>query len=191
MSHEHVPTGSQTVGPFFSIGLSALCRGKIECDHGAGDGVTIRGSVLDGDGQPVPDAVLEIWQASDAAQNKIGNEVRAQHAGNIPLGFGRVATNEKGEFKFTTRKPRARRDADGTVHAPHLVIVVLMRGLLRQLVTRIYFPGEAANANDAVLKIVPADRRGTLLASRTPGHEDELEWDIRLQGERETVFFET
>jgi len=191
MSHVHVPTGSQTVGPFFSIGLSALGREKIECDQVAGDGVTIRGRVLDGDGQPVPDAVLEIWQASDAAQNKSANEARALHSGNIPLGFGRVATNEKGEFQFTTRKPLARRDADGTMHAPHLVIVVLMRGLMRQLVARIYFPGEAANANDAVLKIVPAERRGTLLATRTPGHEDELQWDIHLQGERETVFFET
>jgi protocatechuate 3,4-dioxygenase, alpha subunit len=186
----HVPTGSQTVGPFFSIGLSALCRENIECEHGAGDGVTIRGRVLDGDAQPVPDAMLEIWQASDAAQNESGIEEGVPHVGNNPLGFGRIATNEKGEFRFTTRKPLARRDADATVHAPHLVVVILMRGLLRQLVTRIYFAGEAANADDAVLKIVPAERRGTLLATRTLGPAGELEWNIHLQGERETVFFE-
>src|SRR6266478_5266825 len=92
----HVPTPSQTVGPFFSIGLSALCREQIECGSGEGKRVVIRGRILDGDGQPVPDAVLEIWQASEAAR---GNCSEEQDAGRqkIPAGFARIVTNERGE----------------------------------------------------------------------------------------------
>jgi len=185
----HVPTPSQTVGPFFSIGLSALCREKIECGSGAGQRVVIRGRVLDGDLEPVPDAVLEIWQASEAAGGDCGPGADARRE-KIPNGFGRIATNERGEFQFSTIRPSARRDEDGLMHAPHLAVVLLMRGLLRHLLTRIYFAGEAANDEDAVLQLVPLERRRTLLAE--PSREDtcELSWDIHLQGERETVFFE-
>jgi len=184
-----LPTASQTVGPFFSIGLSALCRESIECAAEEGRRVTIRGRILDGDGEPVPDAVLEIWQIEDVAKQPEPGERNIERA-SLPFGFGRVATNESGEFQFSTKKPAARRDVDGAVHAPHLVVLVLMRGLLRHLLTRIYFAGEPANAEDSVLKLVPAERRQTLLAMAPSGSEDTLLWNIHLQGQRETVFFE-
>ena len=185
-----VPTPSQTVGPFFSIGLSALCRPGIECAGEKGNRVTIRGRILDGDGEPVPDALLEIWQVDDVAKKPYQGEPTIEGTKTLPFGFGRIATNECGEFQFSTRKPAARRDEDGTMHAPHLVVLVLMRGLLRHLVTRIYFAGEAANEEDMVLNLVPAERRETLLAMPSPDSDNDLRWDIHLQGERETVFFE-
>jgi protocatechuate 3,4-dioxygenase alpha subunit len=186
----HVPTPSQTVGPFFSIGLSELCRERIEYASAAGQRVVIRGRVLDGDGKPVPDAVLEIWQASEAARGD-GDPGTDARRGKIPDGFGRIATNERGEFQFSTIKPSARRDEDGgLMHAPHLAVLLLMRGLLRPLLTRIYFAGDAANGEDAVLQLVPTERRKTLLAEPSQENPRGLSWDIHLQGERETVFFE-
>jgi protocatechuate 3,4-dioxygenase alpha subunit len=178
----HVPTASQTVGPFFSIGLSALCRENIGCAGEKGERLTIRGQVLDGDGKPVPDAVLEVWQASEAG--------RENSSEGVPNGFARIATNERGEFRFTTSKPEARREADGTIHAPHVVVLVLMRGLLRHLLTRAYLGARAEISEDAVMRLVPAERRETLIASPSPGVGDELRWDIHLQGEKETAFFE-
>ena len=186
----HLPTPSQTVGPFFSIGLSALCREHIDCARTTGTRVTIRGRILDGDGEPVPDAVLEIWQVQDIDKNLGLGERATARPENLPIGFGRIATDEYGEFQFRTMKPESRRDSDETVHAPHLVVLVLMRGLLRHLVTRIYFAGEAANEADAVLKLVPAERRETLVAAPLANDASELRWDIHLQGERETVFFD-
>ena len=186
----HVPTPSQAVGPFFSIGLSALCRPGIECAGEKGNRVTIRGRILDGDGEPVPDALLEIWQVDDVSKTPYKGEPSIERTKTLPFGFGRIATNESGEFQFSTMKPAARRDADGTIHAPHLVVLVLMRGLLRHLVTRIYFAGAASNEEDVVLKLVPAGRRETLLAMPSPDSDNDLRWDIHLQGERETVFFE-
>jgi protocatechuate 3,4-dioxygenase, alpha subunit len=186
----HLPTPSQTVGPFFSIGLSALCRGNIDCARVTGNRVTIRGRILDGDGEPVPDAVLEIWQVQDIDKYLGHGEGATARPENLPIGFGRIATDEYGKFQFSTMKPEGRRDSDGTVHAPHLVVLLLMRGLLRHLVTRIYFAGEAANEADAVLKLVPAERWETLVAAPSANDEYELRWDIHLQGERETVFFD-
>ena len=185
----HVPTPSQTVGPFFSIGLSELCRERIECVSAEGQRVVIRGRVLDGDGEPVPDAVLEIWQGSEASRGDSGPETDARRD-KIPDGFERMATNECGEFQFSTIKPSARRDEDGLMHAPHLAVVLLMRGLLRHLLTRIYFAGNAANGEDVVLKLVPPERRRTLLAEPVDESALEFSWDVYLQGERETVFFE-
>jgi len=151
--------------------------------------VVIRGRIFDGDGQPVPDAVLEIWQASEAARGNSGPETDARRE-KIPDGFGRIATNECGEFQFSTVKPAPRRDEEGLMHAPHLAVVLLMRGLLRHLLTRIYFAGDAANGDDEVLKLVPPERRRTLLAEPVDESAPEFLWDIYLQGERETVFFE-
>ncbi|HVH50104.1 MAG TPA: protocatechuate 3,4-dioxygenase subunit alpha, partial [Candidatus Bathyarchaeia archaeon] len=166
-----------------------LCREKIECGGSAGERVAIRGRIFDGDGQPVPDAVLEIWQAGGAARGDCEEQNSAQRK-KILAGFGRIATNERGEFQFSTIKPSARRDEDGLMHAPHLAVVLLMRGLLRHLLTRIYFAGDAANGEDVVLKLVPPERRRTLLAEPVDGSALEFSWDIYLQGGRETVFFE-
>jgi len=184
----YVPTSSQTVGPFFSIGLSALYRETIACEPGEGKCVLIRGQVFDGDGQPVPDAVLEIWQACEAARGDCDQGPSARGE-KIPPGFARIATNQRGEFQFNTVRPAPRRDEDG-LHAPHLAVVVLMRGLLRHLLTRVYFAGEATNREDAVLNLVPPERQQTLLAEPANERASELSWDIHLQGELETVFFE-
>lgn len=187
----NMPTASQTVGPFFSIGFSEICRAELTPHAAAGASVTVRGRMLDGDGRPVPDAVLEIWHADgDGNYDARSGGNRAATVG-IPPGFGRVATNDEGEFQFATKKPGAVREPDGKVQAPHLAVVLFMRGLLRHLVTRIYFSGESANAQDPILDLVPAERRGTLLAVPSPDGPDEFLWDIRLQGERETVFFDT
>jgi protocatechuate 3,4-dioxygenase, alpha subunit len=187
---DHTPTHSQTVGPFFSIGLSALCRKDIDCGATAGERVKICGRVLDGDGVPTPDALLEIWHLGVRVAGEPEMQGAPAQRGNFPLGFGRIPTNAVGEYQFTTNKPAVRRDADGTVHAPHLVVVLFMRGLLRHLITRIYFADEASNANDPVLNLVPCDRRGTLLAKKASSGESDLLWDIHLQGENETVFFD-
>ena len=178
-------TGSQTVGPFFRIGMAQLFREEIALEGVAGERVTIHGRVLDGDGHGVPDAQIEVWQA-DAAGRYFDPE-----SGEAAFsGFGRVPTNERGEFRFTTIKPGCVAGPDAALQAPHLVVLVFMRGLLRHLVTRIYFAGEAANASDSILALVPAERRETLIAQRESSGVATFAWNIRLQGDDETVFFD-
>jgi len=186
----NVPTASQTVGPFFSIGLSGLCRAELTAHAAARESVTVRGRVLDGDGQAVPDAMLEIWHADGDGKYDSRAAANRESVAGVPAGFGRIATNDHGEFRFTTKKPGAVRGPDGKVPAPHLAVVIFMRGSQRHLATRMYFSTDGANVRDPVLELVPVERRATLLAapSQLPG---EFLWDIHLQGERETVFFET
>jgi protocatechuate 3,4-dioxygenase alpha subunit len=183
-------TPSQTVGPYFSIGLAWLNRCNIARVAPGGERVTIRGRVLDGEGQPVSDACLEIWQAD--AQGNYAQPDNSQD--NSPadgfFGFGRVPTNDRGEFSFSTIKPGSVPGPDGRPQAPHLEISVFMRGLLRRLVTRLYFPNDPANPADHVLNLVPGGRRATLIPRPLAEDPHILEWDIRLQGEHETVFFE-
>jgi len=105
-------------------------------------------------------------------------------------GYGRIPTDEDGKFRFTTIKPGAVPGPDGKLQAPHIAVSVFMRGLLRRVVTRIYFSDEAGNAGDFVLGLVEAARRGTLIASRVPGVEGLLQWDVIMQGPGETVFFD-
>jgi protocatechuate 3,4-dioxygenase, alpha subunit len=184
-----LPTPSQTVGPFFSIGMDGLRTENVATPVVSGERVTISGRVLDGDGNPVPDAVLEIWQA-----NAHGKYAHPEDTQGKPLepgfaGFGRVPTNDEGEFRFTTVKPGAVPGPDATMQAPHLVVSVFMRGLLNRLVTRIYFPDEPANHDDFVLRLVDPLRRTTLIARKTANTND-LQWDVILQGFGETVFFD-
>ena len=182
-------TPSQTVGPFFSIGLARLNRTDLT-EGNVGERVAIQGRVLDGDGQPVPDAVLEIWQA-DADGRYHHSEYAGQPNGATSFfGFGRIPTDEQGRFWFTTVKPGPVHGTDGKPQAPHLQISVFMRGLLKQLVTRLYFPEEPLNASDPVLQIVPESRRETLIARQAGPKENALEWNVCLQGENETVFFD-
>jgi protocatechuate 3,4-dioxygenase, alpha subunit len=185
-SGANVPTASQTVGPFFSIGLKQHCRSEMLPADGGAARSTIQGRVLDGDGMPVPDAVLEIWYPVFLAA---GSELNS-HASGFPNGFVRVATDEQGQFQFSVLKPVGLKDLDGNVDAPHFAVLLFMRGLLRHLVTRLYFPNEASNARDAVLQLVPTERRETLVAKSASGDASQLLWDIHLQGELETVFFE-
>jgi len=159
-------TPSQTVGPFFGVGLP-FENGEQLAPPGSAGVMRIEGQVLDGKGEPVPDALLEIWQPG--------------------TGFGRARTDSEGAFSFTTVKPGAVPAPDGRVQAPHFNVTVFARGLLRHLVTRLYFPDETeANAADPVLNLVEPARRETLVAKNCGGV---LHFDVRLQGERETVFF--
>ena len=184
-----IATPSQTVGPFFSIGLDPLGVENLATASVPGERVTIYGQVLDGDGNPVPDAMIEIWQA-DATGKYAHPEVSQDKPQSRDFsGYGRVPTNDAGEFRFTTIKPGRVPGPDGKLQAPHLAVSVFMRGLLNRLVTRIYFPEEPANAGDAILGLVEAPRRPTLIARRT-AREGELEWNVILQGAGETVFFD-
>jgi protocatechuate 3,4-dioxygenase, alpha subunit len=156
-------TPSQTVGPFFGIGLP-WPDGPQAVAPGTPGAVWVRGTVLDGGGGSVPDALIETWQ---------------------PEGAGRCATDDEGHFAIVTIKPGQDGAANG---APHLDVSVFARGLLTRLVTRMYFPDEhAANDADPVLRTLAPDERATLVAVREEGG---LRLDIHLQGERETVFFD-
>jgi protocatechuate 3,4-dioxygenase, alpha subunit len=155
-----------------------------------GEQVTIEGCVLDGNEKPVNDAVIEIWQA-----NAHGKYAHPEDAQERPLqagfrGFGRVFTDDSGAFHLTTIRPGTVPGPDGTWQAPHLVVSVAMRGLLKRLVTRIYFPGEPANDHDPILQLVEPARRSTLIARKSTGREGFLEWNVILQGDDETVFFD-
>jgi len=171
-------TTSQTVGPYLHIGLTWLIIEKLAAARVPGEKVSIEGRVVDGDGKPVNDALVEIWQADS----------RGRYGTKSFRGFGRSATDVQGKFRFQTIKPGRVPGLGGNLQAPHIAVNVFMRGQLKQLVTRIYFPGEAANNADPVLRLVPAERRATLIAKKTG--KGALEWNVILQGRNETVFFD-
>ena len=183
-------TTSQTVGPFFKIGLEWLNRDNLAGPGVAGERVTVAGCVLDGDSKPVPDALLEIWQAN--SQGKYAHPEDTQNKTVEPgfTGYGRIPTDDNGHFRFTTIKPGQVPGPGGKLQAPHIVVSVFARGLLRRLVTRIYFPDEPANAADFALSQIEPARRGTLIARKLAGQTGTLEWNVVLQGAEETVFFD-
>ena len=185
-----IPTPSQTVGPFYALGTTWLHTHDLAATAGSGERITIAGIVRDGDGKPVPDAFLEIWQAN--AQGKYAHPDDPQDKPVDPgfSGFGRVPTDQDGRFRFVTIKPGAVPGLGNRLQAPHILVALFMRGMLRHAYTRIYFSDEAANAADPVLGLVEdAARRATLIAERLPG-QAEYRWDVVMQGERETVFFD-
>lgn len=181
------PTPSQTVGPFFSIGFDPLRCVELAAPGVAGEPVEIEGQVVDGDGKPVPDAVLEIWQAD--AQGVYAESVDSSTK-TLFRGFGRVPTDESGCFRFTTIKPGAVAGPGESTQAPHLAVSLFMRGLLLRLVTRMYFPDERANERDPILSLIEPERRPTLIATADAANPIRLRWDIQLQGAQETVFFD-
>ena len=180
-------TSSQTIGPYLHIGMDWAVDPDFAAPGVKGERVTVTGRVVDGDGAPVTDAMLEVWQA-----NSHGRYAHTEDTRDLPLdagftGWGRVTTDEDGRFRFNTIKPGRVPAADGRLQAPHLNVTLFMRGMLKQLVSRMYFDGDAANAQDPVLSQVPQARRATLLARSSGGA---LEWNIVLQGAGETVFFD-
>jgi len=183
-------TTSQTVGPYFRIGCTWLNRDEIAGKGVAGESVTIKGSVLDGDGNGVPDAMLEIWQANSHGKYAHPEDHQNKPAEQGFIGFGRIPTDDQGRFRFTTIKPGQVPGPGGKLQAPHLVVSIFARGLLRRLVTRIYFPDDPSNVGDYALGLVEPQRRDTLVARRISGREGTLSWDVVLQGENETVFFD-
>jgi protocatechuate 3,4-dioxygenase, alpha subunit len=178
-------TPSQTVGPYLHIGLTWE-DGAYVVPEGTPGAVWIRGRVYDGDQELITDAVVETWQADADGRFDHPDDPRGAVAGW--RGFGRSDTLDGGEFAIHTVLPGALPVGDGGIQAPHIDVSVFARGMLNRVVTRIYFPefGDA-NGADPVLAAVPARRRDTLIARRT---EDGYSFDVYLQGEGETVFFD-
>ena len=180
------PTPSATVGPYLAIGLT-WADGVWAASEGSEGGFWIRGRVLDGNGDVVPDAMVETWQADPDGGFASPEDPRG--AATYPgfRGYARAQTLT-GEFAVFTLKPGRVPDGEGGLQAPHVDVSIFARGLLDRVVTRIYFADEAeANAEDAVLRGLPDDRRQTLIAERT---DDGYRFDVNLQGDRETVFFD-
>jgi protocatechuate 3,4-dioxygenase alpha subunit len=199
-------TPSQTVGPFFAYGLTpeGRCDWKPDDRYGfkttvadnlvtpdvTGTRIRIEGRVIDGDGVGISDAMLEIWQAD--AQGRYADPRDGRALPNARFkGHGRSATSKDGTYSFDTIKPGAVPGPDGKQQAPHVLVAIFSRGMLRQVYTRLYFADEAGNASDPILALVPADRRGTLIAKpETRDGQTVYRFDIRVQGDDETVFFE-
>lgn len=179
-------TGSQTVGPYFRIGLIyGQPQNNLVNAATTGERITVTGVVLDGDGQPIQDAMLEIWHPD--ANGIFDHPADPLHEQADPhfRGFGRLETHEAGRYEFKTIKPGGR---DG--HAPYINVHIFARGMLVHAITRIYFSDEPANSDDPVLNSVEASRRATLIAVRDePGDQLTYRLDIHMQGEHETVFF--
>jgi protocatechuate 3,4-dioxygenase, alpha subunit len=185
-------TPSQTVGPFFHYALTEEPIDRLDPDGQAGQAIVVHGSVRDGTGEIVGDAMIEVWQADAGGRYRHPADGRA---GDVPtdfIGFGRVATGkDDGTYQVTTVMPGTV-PGRGGVQAPHLNVQVFARGLLHHLHTRIYFEGAAANDADPVLSSVPEHRRSTLLA-QADGQDagaPRYRFDIVLQGDGETVFFD-
>ncbi|HEY4355238.1 MAG TPA: protocatechuate 3,4-dioxygenase subunit alpha [Acidobacteriaceae bacterium] len=180
----------QTVGPFFRIGLERLYTWDIAGENVHGERVAVQGRVIDGAGSPVSDAILEIWQANAAGKYDHPDDPQDKPLEPGFRGFGRIPTDDEGRFRFTTIKPGPVLGPGGIDQSSHLVVNVLMRGLLRGLVTRAYFPDQPQLATDPILQLVDSARRETLILKPAPESVDLFHWDIRLQGNDETVFFE-
>ena len=187
-----IPTASQTVGPFFNFGLTTNPHlGILARDGVPGERIRLEFRVFDGDGAPTPgDCMIEIWQADSAG--RYAHELDPQSTDAEPgfYGFGRLETNPDGGCTFDTVKPGRVAGPEGRWQAPHINVVVFARGLLKHLHTRVYFADEPANAEDAVLALVPEERRATLLARPGEGEPQTWRFHIRLQGDGETVFFD-
>jgi protocatechuate 3,4-dioxygenase alpha subunit len=187
-----IATPSQTVGPFFHFGLARdLTLGTMAGEGAQGERIRLRIRVTDGDGNPVPDALLELWQADSEGRYVRPAEPSQAAPVNVSFtGFGRLPTSTDGVCLFDTIRPGIVRNPDDRYQAAHIDVCLFSRGLLRQVYTRIYFEGDADLDRDAVLALVPAERRQTLLATRSPDAAGEWRFDLRLQGTGETVFFD-
>lgn len=188
MSERRPSTPSQTVGPFLSIALP-WADGPDVVAEGVPGAFVVSGELRDGAGDPVPDGLVEIWQADPDGRFDHPDDPRGPAPRPGFRGFGRCATDAAGRYWFRTVKPGPLPTGDGRTEAPHLTVSVFGRGLVQRLVTRMYFPDEAtANATDPLLAELSAPDRALLTARPEAG--DELRFDIRLQGDGETPFFE-
>ncbi len=213
MSSAPGQTPWQTVGPFFHYALpwkgGADLTGQSElgarpdlfpASHDVlnrappkgpirGERIAIHGFVFDASDAPVPDAMVEIWQANAAGRYASQEDTRDELPPDDDfIGFGRAATGADGGYRFETIRPGRVPGPGNTLQAPHIAIGIFGRGLLKRLVTRLYFAGDPANAEDPILPLVPEHRRATLMATESAGGD--WRFDIHLQGEAETVFFD-
>jgi protocatechuate 3,4-dioxygenase alpha subunit len=177
---DRVATPSQTVGPFFHFALAPDERLGSLAGNAPGERLHLRVRVSDGAGMPLPDALVEIYQANAAGE----------YGASGFSGFGRLATGNDGTCVFETIRPGRVAAAPGQAQAAHVNVCLFARGLLRHLYSRVYFAGDPDLATDPLLALVAADRRTTLLATPTAGAPGSWEWDVHLQGPRETVFFD-
>jgi len=173
-----IATPSQTVGPFFHFAVTADDGLGVLATPAAGERLRLRIRVFDGAGMPLPDAMIEIYQAN----------VSGEYGSSGFSGFGRLATQADGSCVFETIRPGRVTDGQGRAQAAHVNVCLFARGLLRHLYTRVYFAGDPDLDADPLLALVPSERRATLLAS--PCASGSWAWDIRLQGTGETVFFD-
>lgn len=181
---------SQTVGPFFHFGLTANAKlGHMAGAQAKGEQIHLRITLLDGDGSPMPDGMIELWQADAAGRYDHPADTQEIQPDPALCGFGRLATDAQGRCTFDTVRPGRVADARGGCQAPHISVSVFARGLLGRLSTRVYFEGDPALAEDSVLALVPAQRRPTLMA-RWNAAAGLWDFEIHLQGARETVFFD-
>jgi protocatechuate 3,4-dioxygenase, alpha subunit len=188
-----IPTASQTVGPFYAVGLD---RPELaDLTHGGkarGERIVVEGQVRDGDGLGVADAMLEIWQANAAGKYDHVEDRQEKPRDPHFTGFGRTFTDKNGRYRFTTIRPGAVPGRGNTLQAPHILMTIFARGLLKHLVTRLYFADlAAANETDPVLgKIEDEAARRSLLAEPAGGAIPVYRFDVVLQGDGETAFFD-
>ncbi len=181
------PTPWQTVGPFFHDALP-YPEGRVVAGPDRAGSFVLSGRVLDGEGNPIPDSLVEIWQADEHGRFVEETGVYDEVTGDGFRGFGRSDADTDGRYELRTVKPGVVSTTDGRPQAPHLAMSVFARGMLRRAVTRVYFEDEAeANAADPLLSSLDEDRRSTLVATRTP---DGYRFDVRVQGDHETVFLD-
>jgi len=185
-------TASQTVGPFFKI---ALLRADAECQRlvsaeTLGERIRIEGHVIDGDGLPIPDAMIEIWQANAAGRYRHPADERDVPLDPAFIGFGRCGSDAEGRYWFETIRPGRVPFNDRQLQAAHICVAVFARGMLNHACSRLYFADDPATATDPLLELIPVERRATLLAAPHPGADQQVyHFDIILQGAGETVFF--
>ena len=183
-------TPFNTVGPFFKLLVRERPEGTdcLVSEATRGERITIQGMLRDGQGKPVDDGLVEIWQADENGHYHHPQDPAQDQADPAFAGFGRAATARGGLFSFRTIKPGAVRGPDGRLQAPHILVSVMARGVMSRCWTRLYFAGETLNESDPILQMVPAERRDTLIARRAP--DGSHEFNIVLQGQGETVFFD-
>lgn len=185
-------TSSQTVGPFFHEALLRDGQSTLVAAATKGQRIAIEGLVTDGNGTPITDAMIEIWQANDAGRYDHPADTQDKPVDPAFHGFGRAGTDKTGLYRFETIRPGAVPGRGNSLQAPHIAVTIFTRGLLLHLTTRLYFAGEPLNETDPVLALVPDEaQRQTLIATEVAGTTlPTYRFDIRLQGANETVFFE-
>jgi protocatechuate 3,4-dioxygenase alpha subunit len=185
-------TPSQTVGPFYAIGLTSKTMNMLATDSTQGQRIRVEGRVIDGDGKPIPDAMVEIWQANAYGRYNHPDDKQEKPLDPSFTGWGRSGTDENCLYSFETIKPGPVPGPGDSVQAPHINVAVFARGMLVHAFTRLYFSDEPSNEADPILKLVKNKaRRLTLIAAREDRNGKPVyHFDIRLQGKNETVFFD-
>jgi protocatechuate 3,4-dioxygenase alpha subunit len=181
-------TPSQTVGPYFGIMVRGRSHSQQLSDRTLGTRIVIEGQIFDGEGAPIPDAFIETWQADANGRYSHVDDGRAAQPDAGFNGYGWQHSRKDGGFTLETIKPGRVPGPDGRDQAPHIVVSVMARGILTRFVTRIYFDDEVSNAEDAILSLVPQDRRHTLIAARAG--DGRYRFNLVMQGKDETVFFD-